>query len=416
MNQGYDRGGIFGTPAREMQNLTVRALLMVACACAACGDNDDGNGSGQNPTPDARPGQTDPDAPDTGDPVTIDVATGVEPALVAVRDGATAAWTAVTASAPSSYQVVVHGPYTLLVVCAPGATQQRVTERSLTPADERTQTIDCTPPPAPGAQATLSGRMTQSGLVAAGDGRDTSVADDWSFDIDLTAGTHDLVAVARTMIGFRRGIDVTNDVTLATTVNLLTEGAPYIMAPLVVPNPGTGEVLRARVTLRTATTPAAAPIQLSLGLPAGALLAPNALLVATDEQVATVSATKDGATRSRRRPVREGGDLTYALPEPLAGAAFSMDAGQLVGTWTSLPAYTSVQTRAETPRISHVHELSASFVNATAATHATIDTEVPGFDAAWKIDYTGNHKRVVSAQNVAGETVDTSELALDFLP
>src|SRR5215467_11320791 len=78
-------------------------LLTLPSIVVACGSNPRG-------TPDGAP-------PDMAPATTITITTGRPAALVAFRDGGTAPWQTATMKTPTSFEVQVHGPYLVSVVC-----------------------------------------------------------------------------------------------------------------------------------------------------------------------------------------------------------------------------------------------------------------------------------------------------------
>src|SRR4030095_11443558 len=59
-----------------------------------------------------------PDAPPADlEPFTIHIAVDTEPGLIALKEGVTGAWRAMTMTTPHLYEAVVHGPYVATVVC-----------------------------------------------------------------------------------------------------------------------------------------------------------------------------------------------------------------------------------------------------------------------------------------------------------
>jgi hypothetical protein len=146
------------------------------------------------------------------------------------------------------------------------------------------------------------------------------------------------------------------------------------------------------------------PARLYQGPPGTAKAAPDAALLATDVQSASLRAAKGGPMRSLRRPFRVGGETAYVLPPPIGDPRWTIEGGELAASWTTVPdgdhllvwAYESTP-----PFSSHEFDLSQPFLAASDATRATLDTHMPGYKPEWRIDLTRPYARQLLAQQVS---------------
>jgi hypothetical protein len=144
---------------------------------------------------------------------------------------------------------------------------------------------------------------------------------------------------------------------------------------------------------------------------------PDSALITTDIPTASVRAVNGTSFRALRRPFRVGGDLAYLLPAPLGRVQWSVDGGKLAVSWTSLPDFDRLFAGASGNAVggsfvSGGVEMSAHFVAATGITHITMDTDIPGYNPAWRLDFAAPHHRDLFAQK-GTETgmLTTSEIA-----
>ena len=100
-----------------------------------------------------------------------------------------------------------------------------------------------------------------------------------------------------------------------------------------------------------------------------------------------------------------------AIEKPLVGSTRELDgaservvgtaSGDLVATWTTLPEHDQLLlavhgTTADGKTRELELELSQRFAAATGATSATLDTDLPGHQAAWRPDFSREHLRELS--------------------
>ncbi|MGN6111368.1 MAG: hypothetical protein ACTHU0_40100 [Kofleriaceae bacterium] len=348
-------------------------------------------------------------------PSSIQVSTGTEPALIALRDGLDAPWQRLTARSPGRYEREVHGPYQLVVVCDAGDGASTTYQVARTPEDPRTIELSCA---RPSSAHPVTGTMIQPGVVRLGArDYDQSLSSPWSFELFTEPGTFDLVAISDDRAVLRRDLVVQGPVEVSPAIDVEAEGVQLVAAPLVVPNADdAAESVTAHISLSTRGTPFVAVFT---GDPSGGRALPAGALAAGDQQLAKLTARSGPSERSLQRPL--DGDDTFVLPAPLGAVRFSGEAGQLAAQWTTTPPYDELQLWANgesangASRAFHTLQLTARFVEATGESRARLDSEILGFEPRWRVDLSRPHERQLAAMTV-GETRAVSSYAERFQP
>lgn len=364
----------------------------LVCALVGCDEGgEDGPDGGQ------LPGDGDGEVVEVG----VTVATGSPAALLAVRNSDEPAWRQVEVNGEREVEVMVHGAYEVVMVCA-GATAAdpvTVTRFARTVDDGERLEQHCG-----GSEASVHGTLRQPGQVALANSAMAMNRSDWGFALPVRTGTFDLMLLrgapgALEALGFRRGVQVSGDLDLG-AIDLTAE----TLTPLVEVHPKAenllaGERGMVRTWINTGSTGASistGPLTPGAGL--STRVAPAAALTAADRQsvAITVSAPEAGKpaqvrSRSAAVAVKAGEDPVVLLPEPMGPAAFAVSDLQASATWTDLPdgARVTFTRGASAPAANrrHVVVMSPSFLEETKATSAHLDfTSVPGFKAEWQLD------------------------------
>lgn len=367
------------------------SLLGLSCWVAGCDD----------PAPVTPPGP----------PVTITITSNQAPALVAFRDGIEGAWQTAAMKLPTTFEAEVHGPYVVAVVCedlAAGTVTTRQVGRSLD--DDREVALPCTFPADPPGRA-LTGHMVQAGRVQIAGATRTSTVADWDFSLSVPDGTFDLLARTTDRIAVRHATVIAGNTALATPIDLLQEGAPFVDVAFTVTNAAPTETLVASVHLSKPIP--LSPLNVYLGPPTPAKVAPDSVLIPTDAQTVSLQATAGTETRSLRRPFRVGGNTAYTVPASL-GARWESASRSMGVSWSFLPAFDVLDVNARgtsadmTKSLSHDLDLSPRFVAATGLMEATIDTDIPGYKPEWRIDFARGHSRQLFVQGTVNGEISTN--------
>jgi hypothetical protein len=381
-------------------------LLGAITACSANGsapggadDDDDTGGEGE--------GEGDLPPVNEGADAKITVITTTTPSLIAFRDGTGAAWQTPTPASPGRYDFVVHGPYTVAVVCATSDFTE-TTEIARTPDEPREVAMPCRAPITSQPRVHVTGTMAQAAQLALGTAQSVTIGDDLQFDLAVEPGTYDLVVKTiapqgQDEIVIRRDQVVTGSARLAPAIDPAREKVALVDVPVTVSNllPDDNAVIAARLT--TSTTASA----LASGRTASSVrVLANSVLRSTDVQSVRVTANlliTDQFYFVRFRTVEHllarGAVPELALPPELDSLEFTVVDDQLRMTWGALPDHDTIDLAISVkPNLAHRKVLSADYVKTTGVTGATLDTRLPGYEPAWKIDIAGPHQRKVTTQ------------------
>lgn len=340
-------------------------------------------------------------------PATIHITSEVPPALVVFRDGTRGRWQRARQTSPTTFEARVHGPYEVSVVCVDrpvfaGFTDTLTSQLGRTLEDSHELSFCGLLP----SEHTVTGHMVQSGSVQIGDNHARSNVADWDFSIGVPTGSFDLIATSADAIGIRRAIAIAGDQAVTPAVDLAQEGTPLASVAFSAPNATPDETTQVSVGLFNPTTPFISA-RIFLGALDAAKAAPDAALLPTDTQSASVRAFTDaGGFRALRRPFRVGDDAAYTLPPPLAGVQWTVANGEATLHWGSLPAFTVFSGflggNAAGGRLPVDYEidLSPRFLAATQIHDFTFAADLPGFQPAWTISFDQSYNRDFTVQNV----------------
>jgi hypothetical protein len=339
----------------------------------------------------------------------ITITTDLPPIVVAVLWGPSGLWQPATQVSATRFTTSVPGPYVVAVQCADASNTSFATyEVAQTPADPHDLVFACATV-TPDSGYAITGHMVQAGAVQLGDMADTSTTPSWMFSLSADAGTYDLLATTTNAIAIRRGIAVSGDLAITPQVDLGQEGTPLVATAFSVTNPMSGETVTAHVNLDNASLFDA---NVYTGPLAGGKVAPDAVLVAGDRQSASMQAMTGTRGRALRRPFHAGDSAAYTLPPP-SDVQLAVSGGQLDASWTTLlPDFTLFDVYAASSTnttYSYLDlEVTPSFLADTGFTRLVIDTQIPGYDAAHGVDFTGMYQRGMMNQSVDASHVVTT--------
>ncbi|HEU0031793.1 MAG TPA: hypothetical protein VFQ53_14245 [Kofleriaceae bacterium] len=373
----------------------------------ACGDDAPTQPDGPKPEIDAAP-----DAPQPpGTAITVETDT-VAPSLIAYRDG-NGPWQSAKMIDVDTFELDVHGPYIVTVVCDDTVGDITTWQVARTPDDDAELFLPCsgllseTHP--------VTGQMVQAGTVTLGFFTDRSQTTNWSFSIDAENGTKDLFAFNASRIAARRDLIVSGDTAVTPAVDL-RQGVALVAAPLVAPNATADETVVSAINIFSGNQ---SFVRLFRGAASDTKVAPGSFLLVTDRQSAAVTARGvNGNSRTLRRGRFAAGDpAEFTLPEPFGGVAYVTSAtNQLEAHWNTLPEHdiVDVSLDAFTEDFStfffHDLEISAAYIAATGVTSMKLDTEIPDYRPEWRIDYTKEYNRTISALDFRATESATSTI------
>lgn len=309
--------------------------------------------------------------------------------LIAFRDGPDEPWQMPTAPGAGSYEITVHGPYTVEHVCAAGSFALTFAV-SRTPDDPHDLDLRCLSSgdaPVPDLSS-VEGAVTTPAVVSVG--YSTTLFPRLSFDLGVPDGTYDLIA--RTPDGWvviRRNLVVAGNTRVTPDIDVAAEGT----APILV-NPTVNRSVMDDVTVSYRLTTPTALLDTVIPHGEGVPVLPDAALRPGDAQSITVDAlSTTGAVVSEwviSRRYTAGTSIVFNPPAMTIQHATT--GGQLVVTWMPVRSFDELQLFTEQENsagvsVEHTVDLSASYVAATGIVAAAFDTDLPGYDPAWRTEY-----------------------------
>lgn len=314
----------------------------------------------------------------------VAIQTDVPPALVIYREGAAGPWQSAPRLKATTYEIQVNGPYTVMVVCTSDFGTFTYLN-SLTLQDTPLVQVFCEF--SQEEPYVVNGLMVQSGSVTLGDMQIFDQGPNWPFSFPVFPGRHDLLAFTSDRALIQRAIPVTGDVTLP-PIDLAQQGVSLVSAPIAVSNPFPGEELSARTYV---ITPRIFQSQLYRG-PFPAKVMPSSALLPYERQEISLRSTVNQeflfTSRSYRTAVRSGETLHATLWAPFTGLSLGNDAhGDVKASWdSSLPIDYGYLNASDFLGNYMEHFASTSYLTATGSHQVVLDTQVPGFQPAWRID------------------------------
>jgi hypothetical protein len=386
---------------------------MFVLIVAGCGDEpaERPDAAPVPPPPDAAVDATDAPPPDDGVTITVE-RFGTAPTLIAYRDGVTAAWQTPTTTA-TGYEIKVHGPYVLSSTCA-GGNSISTSQVARTPDDARAIFVGCGLTTGPTVRVT--GQMVQPGSVTIGGARQSSATPNWSFDLLVAPGTHEVIGLTADGIELRRDVAIAEATALTPAIDVAARGVALVDAPFAVSGALPDEELRQSNALQT--THAFALLEdPSFGELDKQKAVPTSLLRENEFHKLLISAFAfapqggAGTTRRVRRRWNPGQASSFALPDLLGPIAYAVTSGTLVATWSTVPEFFEI----EGSVLAHTADFgvfwsinmtaSKRFIDASSAS-ITFDVAIPGYKPEWRIDYAKEHTRSVTTLTSRGATRD----------
>jgi len=371
----------------------VLGFAVVAVACVACGNSNKSTNNKIMLMPDA-PTDT---APDAG-PSQVTVEMFATPSLFMYRDGQ-GAWKTPTPDGQFKYLLDVTNDYEIVIVCANGGAFQAVLQAA-TIADGAMQFADCFAPTSGGTTVDVTGTMKQAGTIQIGDVTQSKATANWSFDLAVAPGTHDVVAYDTDTMYVNRSQDMTAATALG-TLDVVASGTAMTAVPLVIGNVGSDTLGTELEWLLTND------FVFMTGTSATIETPPASLVMANDFEFLDVTATGTNTFRDGSA-VFSGTDPGFTLPDPLTGVTLTATSTDVTATWGTLSTYDSLALYVSGGTTTAPQEqevtVSQSWIQATSATHLTFDAMPPGYDASWHVDLTSEYTRELFVSTSSGMT------------
>ena len=335
------------------------------------------------------------------------------------REDSTSTWTALAAPDRSSYDVVAHGPYHVVVACplvAPGEFRF-IREIARTTEDDLHIDYACTPV----QSHHVTARIQRAGLAAFATTTTTGSTAPWTFNATAGDGSFDLMmwfdddAGARHLV-IRRDISITGDTDLGVIDPADEDSEPMVPVSFTLSNLEPGETPGISYALYTGNTRVAIAQE---GV--STWLAPEAALRANDRQFVTVY-TQDTKTRSGQTLSRDAGKRMHvgdptriAFPPRLGPVTFQATDDQVTAAWTALPDYDVLSLSRGLDSVVQTGlfqslSMTRAFMEATGgATSATLSlSSVPGATGPWQSDHSAQYYRLDVERVRSADDFDTT--------
>ncbi|MGE0549845.1 MAG: hypothetical protein AB7O24_17020 [Kofleriaceae bacterium] len=316
-----------------------------------------------------------PDAPvlmdSTPPPNVVTVNIGDEtPLLVAYRNG-DGPWQTLDQSQPLDLRV--HNAYQVLAVCGNAAVgYETAIYGAMFEADGATVALPCHTPPAIPTTATITGTMVQPGTIwISGDTQ--GLSSNWSFELDVPQGEHELVAVAGNKILIRNDVMVSIPATVGTID--VDDGDELEPVPLTVTGKHPSETLSIATVLLTEHDQVMVQGEGNV-----AKVAPPSQLTSNDHQMLVAVIDSFPAFRYVLTDYHGTDPGSLALPEPLTGVA--RDPGGV--TWSAPLPMGTPELFAVTG--ANVVRAMASAAYLAARSSLSLVAPVDGYDRDWSVD------------------------------
>jgi hypothetical protein len=360
-------------------------------------------------------------------------------ALVVVRDGPSADWQPAKKAPLGAYTITVSHPFTVAAVClesSPGVPDTWHTyEYAYSLQDPVKDGILVCAELANSAPQPIVGTMVQAGQVQFGKAAVRSDTPNWQIStLTPVFPDMDIIANSKDHLQIIRGIDLTAHA--LPTIDVEANGVALL--PLAVTSDATSsETVEARVAVRTPSF-VSEPAPIYAGPLDGVLVAPSGGLAELDEQVVTVDASTGTQHRIANVEFTAGDSLAFQLPDPIVHGAWQPLATDVTATpakpdaptrvtWTLLPygddgdvemqleGMASDPTSPTTAAAYHLR-VTPAYMNDAVYSSLELTTQLPGFDAKWRIDPTKPYTRTFRAIAPSGRRPNETRLVEEITP
>lgn len=372
-----------------VRSLAAIALVLAAGGTSAC------NGSKAAQRPDAPHPDRQVDAlpPPGPNMVTLLIAGTAPPDFIVYRDGA-GPWLVpdlVGSTYGFSYGLRVTNDYEWMVVCL-DTTGFYADMEGTTFADGAEQYGACLRNPYSPNTVSVAGQMVQPGTVWM-QNTAQSTTPDWNFTLQVSPGTHNLVAEANNRMLIMRDVSVSGAMSLP-TVDVDQNGVAMTPVELTVNNIGS-DSLSTDLGLVFADEDAADFI----GTSTTVMTPPPSLDASGELELLTVTATGP-SSQLQAGKFFDNTPTTFSMMPPLTSVSYAESNGTISATWGALPTFDSLRLRVSggangtlVQRIS----VTKSWLAATGAMSLSFGPLPASYNPAWKIDLGGPYVRNLEA-------------------
>lgn len=306
--------------------------------------------------------------------------------------------------------VCVEREYVILFVCDVSGSTRNVVQLAGTPEDGEVVSLGFCYSDTP-RTVSIEGTMVQPGQVLVGEGFASQFTPNWSFDVQVTQGVHDLIATElgsdQPRVAIRRGLTVDED-TVEPPIDLDVEGLPTEEVPITVEGLVTGESVSVSVVLETERQQSVVSDNSNLV----ANVIPPMSLSGSDRQYVDVFSSTESLSRSASIDANQIEPSTViALPPALEDVGFEPTGAGIAASWSQLPAIDFERAILSSSGRSGDHVVfvvaSSGYLMTTGADSLVLDPTAPSFDPQWVLPSSPGSE-VFSALRFEGTLGNTS--------
>jgi hypothetical protein len=382
----------------------MRNAALLALVLAGCGDDAqhhtavivDGHGSDSGS----------PDAPAQNGPNLVQLDLFGTPDLIEYRDG-NGPWV-VPAMVSGVYQLHVTDDYQVVAACSFSglASNEDSEQRNATFGDGAMQFMFCGSGSSTGTTFAVTGQMLQPGNVQL---QDTAMGatSPWSFSLDVSAGTHELVAIGATKMLIRRNLALSAATTVP-DVDVTTAGTAFTTATATVIGADPTDSVHIQSGLFTGNDFAT----LSDTTDRTITYAPNSLIAANDGPQLQVQVTNMANTVARSVFTYGPTSATmFMLPPVLTGVTFG-STEPLTASWGTLPDYSNAEVLAfggtQASFLEQYVSATKAWLDKTGATSLAFQSDAANYNPAWNVATAGAFIEFAVANNTDSQGGSTN--------
>jgi hypothetical protein len=382
-----------------MRNAAILALVL-----AGCGDDAqhhtsvivDGHGSDSGS----------PDAPEQNGPNLVQLEFFGTPDLIEYRDG-NGPWVVPT-MVSGVYQLHVTDDYQVVAACSFSslAGNEDSEQLNATFGDGATQFMFCSGSSSPGTTFAVTGQMLQPGNVQM---QDTAMGatSPWSFSLNVSAGTHELVAIGATKMLIRRNLAL-SAATAVPDVDVTTAGTAFTSATATVIGADPTDSVHIQSGLFTGNDFAT----LSDTTDKTIIYAPNSLIAANDGPQLQLQVTNMANTVARSVFTYGPTSATmFTLPTVLTGVTFG-STEPITASWGTLPDYSTAEVLAfggtQSSFLEQYVSATKAWLDKTGATSLAFQSDAANYNPAWNVPTAGAFIEFAVANNTDSQGGSTN--------
>jgi hypothetical protein len=307
--------------------------------------------------------------------------------LITYRDGS-GPWLVPPEATVGEFDLQVTNDYQVVVACnTPQGSDVTLYDRTFADGTTLFAFCDAAPLSQPTTTA-ITGTMAQAGQVFMGDTANSATAP-WSFSLNETLATHDLIAIGtdnRMLI--RRGIVVVGPTSVA-SIDVVADGTTMTAVPLTINGMQSGETLLTEYDFFLTND-----FAFLTGSSTTLQIPPASLLQANDFELLNLDLTTSTTSRSANT-VFSGTESVFTLMPILTGISFTTSGGVLAASFGTLPPHDGLRLDMfdGVGKVEQAVDATQSWLDATSTTKIAFDAIPPALDPTLVVDLTAPYTR-----------------------